>query len=877
VREVDVTSTPENPDTGGRTGPVPDESVRVAALRAHRILDTAPEHAFDDLVRLAAELSATPVAMINLIDADRQWTKSAVGIDICAVDRALSFCSHALDRTDPLVVEDTRLDARFAANPFVIGDPHVRFYAGAPLRSADGYALGTLCVVGFVARTLTERQVRQLLVLGRQVSAQLALRRQALEFADSQRLLQGVLDHTDALVSCKDLDGRYTLANRALHDLVGRPCGSIVGLSTADVFTADLAARFDRDDRSVAAHGRRLVVAERVVDASGVSRDLRSTKFALRDDTGRVYAIAGVSTDVTDLAHQRRMLAESERRWRALVERSPVAVAVIQIGGCFAYANPRAVELYGAAGLDDIIGRDSMEFVPTGAERATIDLFSSVLGGVDVTGARWQLRRLDGRLVDVEINAAAVDYRGQPAVQVELRDMTAQVAAEAALRESERRWRAVFDGSPVGIGVADPDGILLSANAALCELLGRACDDVVGRPIRSFVHPDDRGPRGSADALPPPGEDGVVTLERRYLRPDGEVRWGWVTSGRIPGPAGEAWSLVHVQDITARRADEEVVSRSEANLAAVSEVARQIQSGSDARQTICEAARTLAGALSVSLAEPHTDRPVLVITSSSDPDLVGTVVHLSDTSVLAEVYRRDVALFVPDAVAEPLASPALIELSGVRSLYVVPVRAADEVTAVLVVGWGRRVSDLDDGRAGVVTLLADQAGAALRQAGLIAALESMAVTDPLTTLPNRRGWEALVHRELVDAAETGRPLTVALADLDHFKRYNDTFGHAAGDEFLRQFAASVGGALRSRDAVVRWGGEEFAFALPDCAPAEAVRVLTRVRRAVPLRQTCSIGHATWDGVEDADSLMARADRALYVAKRAGRDRVVGAA
>ncbi|GAB2686761.1 GGDEF domain-containing protein [Thalassiella azotivora] len=150
----------------------------------------------------------------------------------------------------------------------------------------------------------------------------------------------------------------------------------------------------------------------------------------------------------------------------------------------------------------------------------------------------------------------------------------------------------------------------------------------------------------------------------------------------------------------------------------------------------------------------------------------------------------------------------------------------------------------------------------------------LATTDPLTGLPNRRGWHEQLGRLLARAGRTGDPLVVALADVDHFKAFNDRHGHQAGDRALREVAARLTTSLRGGDLVARWGGEEIAVALPDCDTTFAGLVLDRARRAVPDGCTVSVGFARWDGAESPDELLGRADAALYAAKAAGRDRVV---
>jgi two-component system NtrC family sensor kinase len=166
--------------------PVPANDLdRLRALRSYKILDTQPEAQFDELTELAALICDVPISLISLIDSDRQWFKSRFGLNLQETPRAQAFCTHAIMQPEMFVVPDAAKDERFAQNPLVTGDLHIRFYAGAPLASRDGHLLGTLCVIDRQPHTLTDAQTKALEILSHLVIANIELRRDLQELKDA--------------------------------------------------------------------------------------------------------------------------------------------------------------------------------------------------------------------------------------------------------------------------------------------------------------------------------------------------------------------------------------------------------------------------------------------------------------------------------------------------------------------------------------------------------------------------------------------------------------------------------------------------------------------------------------------------------------------
>jgi two-component sensor histidine kinase len=193
------------------------EHDRLATLRSYRIIDSQPEPAFDDLVQLAARSCQTPIALISLIDERRQWIKAEVGLGLQETPLDRSICLSAMLLPGLTIVPNLEEDPRFADNPLVTGDPHLRFYAGAALRTPDGVPLGALCVLDYVPRHLTEDQADTLTRLARQVMSQLELRR-------------AIAEHDEKAETSRQIEQRQSLLVRELHHRVKNTLATVQAL-----------------------------------------------------------------------------------------------------------------------------------------------------------------------------------------------------------------------------------------------------------------------------------------------------------------------------------------------------------------------------------------------------------------------------------------------------------------------------------------------------------------------------------------------------------------------------------------------------------------------------------------------------------------------
>lgn len=344
------------------------EARRLRALRRYAILDSPPEQEFDELARLAADIFGVPIALISLLDDTRQWFKSRIGLHVSETPRAFAFCDHAIRGLDVLEVNDATQDTRFDANPLVTGAPHIRFYAGAPLTTSDGYSLGTLCVIDREPRVLSDRQRHTLAGLARLAMRQLELRlegrRQAMEAAYQRALFESAA----VAIIATDPGGIVTRMNPAAERLVGWPREEVVGIHTPILFHDPHEVRQRADDLS--GHVGRTIAPGvdffQALLASGqphtsdwtfVRRDggrvaVKVSVGPVRDADGHIVGFLGVVDDVNERRSALDDARRSEARFRALSVSAPVGIFQTDAAGQCIYTNARWQELAGVSETD---------------------------------------------------------------------------------------------------------------------------------------------------------------------------------------------------------------------------------------------------------------------------------------------------------------------------------------------------------------------------------------------------------------------------------------------------------------------------------------------------------------------------------------------
>jgi PAS domain S-box-containing protein len=452
-----------------------DEEERLEALHELEILDTDPESEFDDLALIASQICGTPVSAISLIDRDRQWFKSAVGFQAKETPRDVAFCAHAILQRDLFIVSDALDDPRFSTNPLVKIDPKIRFYAGAPLRTSDGHAVGTICVIDRTPRQLTEQQENALRALSRQVEAQIELRRRLIAerkhadeaLHDKEVSVRVLVDQMPAVLWSVDSNLRFTSFMGAGLAGIGQQPGQFEGLTLFDYFGTNEPAF-----RPIAAHRKALLGKSVSYEVEWKGRTFAAHVEPFRHPDGAIKGVIGSALDITKQKSTEKELEKSVSLLQATLDSTADGIMVLDHDGNIVAYNKKFLETWKIPeSMTSSANRDALlSFV--------LDQVKDPGGFVQLAMRSYALQESqtldvvefkDGRIFERYTGPQMLGGKSVGKV-LSFRDVTARRRADREIEESLSLLRATLEATTEGILVVDNNGKMVNFNRKFTEM-----------------------------------------------------------------------------------------------------------------------------------------------------------------------------------------------------------------------------------------------------------------------------------------------------------------------------------------------------------------------------------------------------------------------
>ena len=432
-----------------------DEAHRLRSLAELNVLDSGPEPEFDALVQAAAAVCGVPISLISLVDTDRQWFKANTGLPgVSQTPRDIAFCAHAIVGEGILEINNALLDPRFAGNPLVQGDPHIRFYAGATLRLSDGTHAGTLCVIDRQPRQLNDHQRQMLGLLALAATRALEGRRALLaerQLRESASHAAAVLQHSvDAIISTTP-DGTVTHWNNAAQRLFGHTAAQMLG-QRASRLVPPYRPKNEQDIAAMLARWPLGTHYETVLlHCDGEPISVSVSLAPITGPDGRLTGATQIIRDIREQARAAQALSDSQARYRRLYESTPAMLHSIDLQGRIRRVSDHWLATLGYA-RDEVIGRPSSDFLTEASKAHSHQVLAEffLVGRCD--DVRYQMVSKSGAVIDVLLSAVLErDAAGQPLRSMAvMQDVTQRLRAERALRDSELLLNRT--GAVAGVG-----------------------------------------------------------------------------------------------------------------------------------------------------------------------------------------------------------------------------------------------------------------------------------------------------------------------------------------------------------------------------------------------------------------------------------------
>ena len=474
------------------------EVIRQVEMASYAILDTPPEAEFQDIVKVAAEICGMPVSLISLLDGERQWFKAATGFGESETPLSQSICAHAVQQDDVFEIEDLTRDARTASNPLVTGGPRVRFYAGAPLRTPDGVALGALCVLDTKPNKLTPSQAFVLRTLAHQLVTSLELRRSLRLRRESDRRNRAILESAvDYAIVSLDLKGMVTSWSPGAEHILGWTEAEMCGKPVHAFFTEeDVAAGIPEQEMSHALLKGRGVDERWHVRKDGSRFWANGEMMPLRDEEGHHEGFLKILRDRTQQRNAAAKAQADNAFMRGVLASSADCIKVLDLDAKLTFMNEGGLEVMEVSDFNEIRGCPWPDFwVGSGNADAQQAVWSALAGGTGHFQGQADTFKGTPKWWDVQVTPIR-GPDGQPErLLVVSRDITRQRASERLVAESERRWRGLFEGMQEGFFsgeiIRDAEGLpvdyrFVEINPAFAAQSGLPVE-TVGRTIREVV------------------------------------------------------------------------------------------------------------------------------------------------------------------------------------------------------------------------------------------------------------------------------------------------------------------------------------------------------------------------------------------------------
>lgn len=874
-----------------------DDAARIRSLHALALLDTPPEERFDRLTRLASWTFRVPMALVSLVERDRQWFKARVGLDASETWQPEGFCSQAVRQRSLLVVPDATLDARFCDSPLVTGAPHIRFYAGQPIFTRDGMAVGTLCILDTAARamsqaeqahfadlaSLVQDELNKYALLDAKSAAERALQelngqlekridertramretnealkreirqREAVEatLRRSESRIGALIEACFSAFVSVDANGAIVDWNDSAEHTFGWTRAEVAGRRLAEViFPAHRRDQLDASMQRYLDAGEDSAVSQRAqlnaVTRTGEEIAVDMTVNAYGSDEGVYFGIF-----LHDVSERRRAdfaLQQKSELINAVLETIDVGVVACSAEGELTLFNRSAREFHGLS-VDSVRPHEwSAHYALYAADgRTTLDpqdvpLFRALQGEtikdlpmvIAPKGLRQRLVLASGRPL---MGAGGVRI----GAVVAMKDITELNESQRRLRLNEHRLRAITENLPALIGQVDKNGRFAFLNSQAARFYGKPIDQLLGKHVSSAYSNDDF-------ARLAPHIERVMAGERVSFE-------DWIAFGA----SRFYYSATYIPDVDANGEVHGFYAMAfDITFRKNSEIAQRESE---------ERLRTITDNL-----------PVLI--SYKDRDMRFRFAN----SLYQEWFGLAENQVIGHTALEVYGDTSHAERSG-HFQRCLQGQTVEFELPVTIHGRARRVHTVlvPHVRDGVVMGAYALSNDVTRSRRHEAQLKRLAETDSLTGLPNRRSYEEALAGAVARAAAVADPVALLYLDIDHFKSINDTLGHAAGDDVLKELAQRLRKAVRKSDLVCRLAGDEFTVLLeglhgPGQCERVAAKILTAMQPAfsvggTPLDVSVSIGIA-WDpgASVDAAALGYWADTALYQAKDGGRNR-----